>query len=669
MRTLVAGVAIAAVALALLIFALPAGSGEPIGAAAGNLEIGKPFYAHFGGELAVIIPYSAQNRENYSIFARTADTPFTRQAYWAEGTSAGANQAPQIRKYLQDELGSAGMRLNGITGWQELGDGAVVITASGALPGWISQGLLNGSFPEQGQILAYVGVPDGSVILEDGSVGSDPKLAGMFDSGQKGNFTFESPGGGKVVVFPKVPDEYEPSLIARGIYEKAFLMEEGEWGQELRLQEGRGAAVLSEGMNKTYVRVLTGGQKVLVFGPISPLPGEINGPSEAGLGESAVFRISAEPYGQGKQDADMLLCAYGLSGKLSWKRKIGEMNGSGRWVGAEKVDAWPEYGGEILQLEDQFGRQYARAYVSTPRLEAKLTYDGGREKEFLLLKDGKPLEGARTLARTAGTEFFEVPLSGGKALLQSKWQEGNNTVEFKSGGLSTTYSWNEGGGAASVYLRYGLPGLAFAAALYLILRRDGNRPYIIRTGAHMRLESKKIGKRELFQKLRRLENERAGKVIWKEDINRRLAEEEGWGASDESLSAALGSLERDGKLRRSVDGYTTGSKDERELRRAVLCSKIMDMMILEGVTPENCGRGRVRAKQAADDITWQAHVNGEKISLPRKGRLALVFENEAEVSDFKKWMESGVAAGSKLAIAHMAGKLLLKSADGIRKAA
>ncbi len=97
----------------------------------------------------------------------------------------------------------------------------------------------------------------------------------------------------------------------------------------------------------------------------------------------------------------------------------------------------------ILEVEDQYGRVYARAVDRTPKYTVSELENVGNQKRFLIQKDCTPIEQQHIPVKIADSQnWANVLVVDGKITVVSDWKEYNNTIEFEVDEQIVKYSWD-----------------------------------------------------------------------------------------------------------------------------------------------------------------------------------------------------------------------------------
>ncbi|GEM_PF-5697393 len=665
MRTLIFGICIALAAIAALLLITP-GSGI-IGDKAGHWSatFGKPVIATFGGQQAAVFFSEGENADGIAWVAQASPEPFIQTVYWEAGEAAGAGNREQVKNALNERLSVAGLETQGRAGAFPPGGQFAVVAVSGAMPKKITDAILDGSFPKNGQMLIYVGLADGSQIGEDGKISSNQNLAGALKHGVEnadGSAESVAAAGGKIIIFPKVPDEYEGGTLAGKIARQILLSKNTvQTEATVKLAEGDGAVALPVPFNKSYFRVAAMRQneilKLAFFGPEYALPGEISGGEEAA--EGAVYRISSDLGNAKNQELEMYVVVHGKEMDEAWKKQVGNANASQRFVGAAKIERWPTSRWAIFVLEDQYGRKFARGFALIPQLEARLTYDGGREKEFLLLKNGEPLTGSTVRVRKLGGAWSEVQLSEGKAIISSKWNAGENTVEFESNGAKAEQRFRENGGQVVFYIKWGVPGLVLAAILIFALIPKEQKKYTVRYGGAKSYEHGKfrMGAQDLAARISRAQSGLGLGALTEREINRQLFAQTGVLASDGTMKNALRALVKNGLLA-EYGGYFAAVKKGGvgKVRENTLLRRLSDSLLQQGISAVE-KNGAHFAGKGKNARAWIFDGENAPQSLKKFPAVMLVFESREEGEKWRRSLSFRSREDSEIALALKTGKL------------
>ncbi len=645
--------------------------------------IGRADGVNFGGEPAVFAQVEVAGQpEDAHAAIEASGGPFWSKILWWNGSSAGAMQAIKMREGMAGKLPQGPWKYfdgDGTDGSR--GNGNYFVVPSGAWPEALLSEIENGQSPREGEVIVYFGVMDGSAIEQDGKVVKAqawPKIFARND-GKIGiaqdAYKIGVGPGREIWIVPHAPDGISDiGAVAGGL---AQAVESGPKMKmrvvEKPLVRGKNGLVVGAYENTSYARVKIrqGAETMRIadFGPLKMPQGAISGPEEAAPGGSAAFQVSLEPNLPQEEKLEFNARLQDDGGTVLNSTRIGEGTTKERWVGAFSLSGWKEPGDYIIRVEDQYGRVWGKVLLHVPKIEVKMLPSFGSEKRFLLLKDGMAVDESQIEVWKEGSDEKKMaaPINGVVAV-SSHWDAHENVLRFRIGAVGAEYVFDGEGGAVSVYLKYGVPGLMLAALLYFALKPRQKPVYKLRVDALAQTGEAKVKMKwgefaSVFKSCAaRLGTGKAALTLHEiqSELLGRGGAGQGLAVPEENLAHVLTHLVKNGKVRQ-WDGYFALAEwaSDEQVRLWALGRMLSDKLIWSGVAAKKIGEN-VWREEGGLAREWMVHWEKATPLKGIRGMRMLVFADENEKGAFEKKMHKVKTDGSKIYLAVHEGKLRLE---------
>ncbi|VVC00745.1 Uncharacterised protein [uncultured archaeon] len=301
------------------------------------------------------------------------------------------------------------------------------------------------------------------VLLSGRQIDANGRMSTLAESG------FEtvglSPGEGEkaasdAAMLAMIPKNLQKSLVA--------------------FSEGNGTIAVAAGTNFTYCRLAYVSPlscRHADSGLLAKPQGSLNGPDEVLAGKNAQFEFSLPDGSEIGRDLKFYAATYCGREGVSHKEIAGGKIAEGF---ASRFTLSFQQGGKCtVNIEDQFGRLHAAAYVRSLALEAKLVQQQGSRYEYRLLFGGEGASGPVEAWIDDGQKK-EYSASNGTLIIWAAPSEGSHTMHFSYSGLSAQSDfYAQGGGLLETYLRLGVPAAIFLLAVFVLLRAGRKAKYMI----------------------------------------------------------------------------------------------------------------------------------------------------------------------------------------------
>ncbi|MFH1306743.1 MAG: hypothetical protein ABIH83_03780 [Candidatus Micrarchaeota archaeon] len=672
------------VAGAVMIIAPEAEKGEEIDGEAGAwLSLKEVKEANYGKNnvVWVNIEGNVDGRAHIIVY----NTPPPRKIVLLEGKWAGANNFNEFGGVLQEKTR--------VTGWgfetkniQELTpaqEGRMIILPSGAWPSELESEW--GERIGENDVLLYMGVKQNISLDKYGGVREGNVLKEVVEGGEEiGNDIEETEFQGvRIWVVGHTLDEFADIelFVDNILIEMENSGGRGKVGENWHeIKEGMKDIVFVKGEGtEKWMRVSVRGEE----GELVRLwdvkaeqnLGVIEGPESVVPSAPASFQIRIWPDYLQEEEIEYKAVTYSGEGEKFSEIVVGggsivSGKGSGgkiAWVGSFVQSEWPgtEYG--IIEIEDQFGRVYARAVVKMPKYELIAPEKEGFERKYVILKDGDGIKETKILIKKEGGKWAEFIVHGGVVVVASEWEEGENKIYFKLKETVLTHSWVEWeGGRWLVFAEWGLPGILLVGIVYLVLRPGKKSVFRIVVPEFVQLKQGRIevSRKELLRIAKKAmrSSEIMEKLLEIKKVGKNIA------ISQESLESALGILVKEGKLLHYEEYYAPAKGNSLEgLRGAVMAMHLKDGLIERGIRiMRKKEKGVFKDGRGREWIVWNKGRWGKLLKKNAKMPDFIVFENEKQMQKFEEELseKGGVGAG-RVKLAKINDKLVLATIDKV----
>lgn len=687
-----AAIAILAVAAVVLLYPLfqAQSSGEKENfSEAPSISFSRAAAVDFGSEGAILVPIDVANSGRWQLQSSAfifENQPPSSVAWWEGEGGAGAENAKSLRKEIA-------MRVENLSGWKisataddaRIGEYDYAIIANGAWPQSILGRVVSGEYPKEGRAIIYFGLMDGSAIDREGKIIAAKNWPSWLKDGKTADESairkVIAPSGGEIWIVSKAPDEFSSfGKVARDLAEGMALAPQAKVvPQEFVLHDGRNNLVLKNSFQSAWTRivVLRNGEifQASDIGPSRQLAGQIRGPKTAQAGTPSSFQVSISPALLQEEKLEYFAYAQSDGGeKFGW-RKIGVGDTRERWAGAFAFSDWPNEGDATLVIEDQFRRIWARAFVKLPNYDVKMVWADGVEKEFRILRDGEKYDGEVGVSLGQSQDVVKMRASDGKLRIYGDWQQGRNDIRFDFGDKTIEYSFEEGGGLAGTYVRYGIPAIAIALAAIIVLkpRRKTTYKIFFSAGGRRDMPNVIIRKEEFVKALKsacektaetpafgRQKNSSGFKIatvreVWSEIM--KLPQLSKNAILQEDVKHGLNRLAKNGEIWAWGDCFAPKEcfKTQDEIKSAALVRMIYEALVQKGIRTELLRNGALR-EIGGEGRSWEAYCQKFPKSAGEK-KIVLVFSNDDELRDFQKRISDGSREGAAAWLALHSGRL------------
>ncbi|MCX8175458.1 MAG: hypothetical protein N3E51_04610 [Candidatus Micrarchaeota archaeon] len=462
MSKLVVGVALAAVAVAVLLLSATPPDGK---AAAAEKTLEKPASVsiRFGlladsGNLtsAVLgIGLSPENEEGrLLVFCR-------QKPIWKSAIILDYPQAPGLPRNLSDEVAAELARCGMSSRKADAEDAssspsAVVIAPTGAVPSSLAD-RAEGMAGINSRVIVLVSLP-----------GRRIDSLGRLEEGQA------PPSFELVEILPGRERQAACDAARKAI---------GEQEEDALVVQSPPAALsvaVYASRNATYCRAIYISERacrVADIGPLEPKQGRLYAPQRATAGQPVIFEFSLPEGREAGRSLRFSAVSY-LDGKEVGRKEIAGGTIAGGWASRFALN-FSKGGKYTVVVVDQFSREHAAAYLEVSGLSILPVRQEGNRYEFYAEFGGKPAVGAFDVWLDGGGkgQFYS---SNGTLVVWASPQAGKRTMHFSFLGLHESWDFEAaGGGVWEAYVRLGLPAVIFLAAVFFLLRARKEPRYVI----------------------------------------------------------------------------------------------------------------------------------------------------------------------------------------------
>lgn len=401
--------------------------------------------------------------------------------------------------------------------------------------------------------------------------------------------------------------------------------------------------------------------------------GIIEGVKEVVDDSQQIFRVQIWPNYTQEQQIRYYSAVFDSQGNIYEKTQLGEMvmpamseQQKRGFVSSFALTQWPQTKTGIIEVQDQYARVYARAFVSLPRYRITNIHANGIRRDFLILKDLRPIEDRFANVRRVGDdEWTKVALREGVFSVGSEWNDGVNKLEVNIGKDVVSCAWidNEENSLEKI-----LKGVLVALGVFIFIYFVGNAQkqtkYLIvieETSARRRQEIN-IGKERLVE----IVNEplHIAQIIKKIET---IYAPKNMMLSPQSVRDSLEKIASMKKIRNYREYYAPIKKySQEQLVKFVIETYLRDRLLERGISVKQKYKwGIVDSKNRV----WAIYANkgDEKIW---RGNIPdfVVFENKKQVFEFRQMCARvETKQTSRFSIALQLGKMRLMSINDIRE--
>ncbi|MFA5107938.1 MAG: hypothetical protein WC492_00175 [Candidatus Micrarchaeia archaeon] len=676
-KHLLAGLLLSFALLAICIILFPAPQMEgTLNAGSNWIGVHQALPALYGQENSLWLDIEGKGFEGYELDVCSYEQEIPVEIVLVKGNWAGAGTFSKLEGSLKKEVQKTAWKFD-VVPLENIGiDGErkIFVMPSGAWPLGLQKNISK-VFGEN-STLVYMGVVQNISISKEGSAkeGGAPE----FLSRAQGNTEFEDVESGfgvRVIVARKTIDEiadvdaFTQRLVQK--LETSPNTQEGKIACDKKLigKDGFVGVVKSiSAQQDIWMRASArdaDGRLARMWDMRLPKNvGRVVGSKSASANLAVSFQSSITPEYVQNEEIEYFAVVLTPKREVFAQKSLGRntMEGSkvqdskAAWIGSFVQQNWPQAEYAIVEIQDQFGRAYARAVVRLAKYQAVLVQKNSGTRNYLILEDGAPLQaGFVDVRKNESAAWVRVPLLSSKASVASRWVQGQNKIIFRIGQAEITDSWvEESGERWSIFFAFVCLVSVGMGTMYLVLGRNRAREYklIVDEFPQSKRQEVRIDKKEL----EKIVSAPMSLEIIVHKINEKFTKNKREVISIESVENALTGLVKEGRLREHMQYYAQVAEySARELEQIVVRKIITDKLLARGVSlGENL--------KDSEGRQWKICLKGEEEKLLREINEVpnfIVFYSQKEIERFLKLTHFGGQWAQKIRLALMMKKLKL----------
>jgi hypothetical protein len=324
------------------------------------------------------------------------------------------------------------------------------------------------------------------------------------------------------------------------------------------------------------------------------LQGEIRGGQRSGGKD--VFQIILEPELEGSQELEFFLEVIDqeleVREKRSLVRQTIDLDEQRQGVILMTADIDPkiyEPGYNVMILKDQYGREYAKRLIKLQDYGIELVSTAGAQRKYMITQNGQKAIVESVLARKEGeTRWQKVEVADSEFSIESKWENGDNKVEFFVDGILITDEWTQQENRWANSIRWGVVALALVAIFIYIVSRRRTKEYVIIVPEEDSEENKQIlmSKSKFIAAINEISKKNGG--CSSEELadyfsKKRIYITDRQFIGGQSIQRQLERLKKKGELTSFDEYYSDAHKNGlKDIRMRRMEKKIKDAMLQQG---------------------------------------------------------------------------------------
>ncbi|MCX8162943.1 MAG: hypothetical protein N3D10_00095 [Candidatus Micrarchaeota archaeon] len=501
-----------------------------------------------------------------------------------KGKWAGANNYANFKKGLEQKASAFGFVFKELN----IEDGiypqnSIVIIPSGVWPATFSKEIKKYFGPES--IVIYLGTAEDMSIDLDGKIIKgrvNKEIDGCTKPTETG-IGLKNEEWPKIIHIRKTIDEIEDlNLFINNLYE-TILEEQKEKVSSKSVLLNASKNIVSPALNSTYAAILyykEGRLNKTWINQIKKFDGKISTAKKSETGAISL-QLSLKTF-EGQNVTFYLRI---LDKNLEQKsiKKIASFDGSSPyWVGSLSSIKLPNSENIIIEVIDQYKREYAKALVQAPEYEIKLTSSRRDVREYCITKNKAALEKGLILVKKEGGEWTAVDIVNSCFAVSSKWNEGKNKLYFKIDEYEFVEEWEEEPSRWKAFVFIGIPFFILFIIWFLFFRRESGRVFYLEVPEQLNIEQQTI-ELKASQIIEFIKDVKTFDEV-KKLIIEKIRKERGFVPTIESIENALGELVKKDKIRNFQDYYGTKNMKEEEFYYKIMLRTIEEFLKRNGLT-------------------------------------------------------------------------------------
>jgi len=301
------------------------------------------------------------------------------------------------------------------------------------------------------------------------------------------------------------------------------------------------------------------------------------------------------------------------------------------------ISDWPKTEFAKVEIQDQYGRIYARTFVRLPDYRIEKIGAVGIKREFEILKNSNPPKDQYIFIRkNESARWTKVALRDAKFSVGSKWENGENNLQIRIGSKIIDYSWEDQRVDFTSKMVSSLIWiLPIFAIIYVAMNSAQREKYkiIFEQMPNVHRESIEITKKELLKMLQK------PKTVDEITTQISRANKSANTLSPQSVKDALDFLVTKNELVNHLDYYANKKRIPRQKLVEMSIEKtIKDRLLERGISSKK--KQRMIIDSAKRRWVVVSKDKPEKIRLDKIiGADFVVFENLKEKKEFEKHIQ------------------------------
>ncbi|MEM4158839.1 MAG: hypothetical protein QXV64_01260 [Candidatus Anstonellaceae archaeon] len=507
------------------------------------------------------------------------------EIFLIRGKWAGAQKYQEFKKSLEQKSTEYGFAIKEISIEDEIyPQDSIVIIPSGVWPAVLNKDLKK--YFGENSIIIYLGSRENISIDLDGKI-TKGGLNKIIENCTKEIPTIEGKKNEewpKVIHIKKTIDEIENiSEFIEKVYETILEEQKGQiFSKKISEQNASQITIITPSLNATHAALLYYQEKKLDkiwIAQIKKYESKIFAQKNSEKGVISL-QLSLKTFENQKVNFYLKILDKNLQQKTI--KRIASFDGSSPyWVGSIASLKLPNSRNIIIEVIDQYGREYAKALVNSPEYKIELVSKRRNIREYCVKKNDLPIEKGRIKVKKEGGEWTDIDLLNSCFAVSSEWKEGKNTVYFKIDEYEFSDEWIEEESKWKLFVFIGIPFLIIFIIWFLFFRRERGRVFYLEVPDYTEIEQQtiKIKSSEILSTITPISSF--------EEIKRKLIEkikkENGFVVTTDSIENALIDLVKEGKLRNYLDYYGLASISEKEFYYKIILKTIEEFLKRNGM--------------------------------------------------------------------------------------